>query len=81
MKNSTLAALLSCSVVSGIIIGRLSKPSKKENKPLILGTVVIDRSDSEDKPYIFLELMTSIRQLEMNNTVTFDVKSKNYISQ
>lgn len=46
----------------------------------IAGNLVIDRSDPEDGPYIFLELGVDPSILEQSETTTFVVVSKNYIS-
>lgn len=62
--------------ITTVIIFRLLKKPIKLN-----GSLVIDRSDPDDGPYTFLELKDDIGTIEQNETVTFAVVSKNYISQ
>ena len=45
------------------------------------GTIRIDTSDPDDKPYLFLELKNDVNDLEDGDKVCFMVSTKNYISQ
>lgn len=67
-------------IVMGLMIGQLIDLLTRK-PPKYSGALVIDRSDPEDGPYIFLELKDDPNILEKSETVTFVVVSKNYISQ
>lgn len=46
----------------------------------ISGWLVVDRSDPDDGPYLFLETKIDPAVIEQQEFVTFEVVSKNYIS-
>lgn len=45
------------------------------------GTLRMDQSDPDDKPYLFLELSDSVENVCRHKYVTFKVLVKNYISR
>ena len=71
-----LGALLGL-MLGNAITSRIIESRQRSN---IAGDLVIDRSDPEDGPYIFLELCADPSILEHSETATFVVVSKNYIS-
>ena len=46
-----------------------------------IGTLVVDESDPEDGPYMFLELSVSPHDVKRMKKVSMKVSVKNYISQ
>ncbi len=46
----------------------------------VSGWLVVDRSDPDDGPYLFLETKIDPAIIEQKEFVTFEVVSKNYIS-
>ena len=67
-------------IVVGILTSQLIRILKRK-PPKYSGALVVDRSDPEDGPYIFLELKDDPSILEQSETATFVIVSKNYISQ
>lgn len=62
-------------LIAGVIAGRyllIRKP---------LGFLRVDKSNSVDEPYLFLELTESPNEIEKNTYVTFIVKSEDFIPQ
>lgn len=47
----------------------------------IKGKLRIDRSDPIDKPYLFLELSSSVEDVSRKKYVLFQVSNENFISQ
>lgn len=72
-------------ILSGIIIGFVlglvaaALVDKIINKSA--GDIVVDSSDPEDGPYLFLEIHTPMHQFINSEKVTLNVKMKSYISQ
>lgn len=62
-------------VLIGYITARLTAPVKT------IGTLVIDRSDKEDGPYLFLELDKEVQVIESDEYVTMKVEARDYLSQ
>ena len=58
--------------IGALIFGKTDKP---------IGDIVVENSDPEDGPYLFLELDTPIHQFVNSKQVTCNVKMKSYISQ
>lgn len=45
-----------------------------------VGTLRVDRSDSAESPYLFLELdADGMRRIQAHRTVTLDVRTENYL--
>ena len=66
-------------IIVGVLITQLIR-GLSQKPPKYSGALVVDRSDPEDGPYIFLELKDDPSILEKSETATFVVVSKNYIS-
>ena len=49
-------------------------------KTASVGTLRIDQSDTEDSPYLFLELKKNVNNIASNKYVIMEVKRENYIS-
>ena len=65
----------------GLFLGLIfSKGLRKKETQEILGTLVVDRSDP-DGPFLFLELYSSIEQVEASEAVLLKVEKKSYLSQ
>lgn len=45
------------------------------------GKLLVDQSDPEENPYLFLELTSSPYEIMKNKYVTLEVKKHNFISQ
>lgn len=71
-----LIAVIISSIVSSLITIWLRKDYKK-----VVGTLRIDSSDPEDKPYIFLELNKGVGDISRRSVVTLKVSTKSYLSQ
>ena len=69
-------------VIRLIVIVLRMKRSKKFNKTPI-GTLRVDRSDPSDCPYLFLELYQGSDPsiFKDGDIITFQVSTKNYLSQ
>lgn len=66
-------------LIMGIVAVILIRPLFKK-PPKLSGCLVVDRSDPDDGPYLFLETKIDPTIIEQEETVTFAVVSKNYIS-
>lgn len=68
-------------VLVGVLFGLIfSRALRKKETQEILGTLVVDRSDP-DGPFLFLELYSSIEQVEASEAVLLKVEKKRYLSQ
>ena len=63
----------------GVIVGMIIYSVVAKQKSI--GCLVIDRSDPDDEPYLFLELEKSIYQFQDKKYITMKLTNKNYISQ
>lgn len=66
--------LILLGVLIGIGIGYIM------TRPKISGCIVIDRSEPDEPPKLFLESYIKIYKLSQKKHVTYEVKNKNYIS-
>lgn len=62
------------SIFVGVLIGRYIR-----KKPV--GVLRVDRSDPDDKPYLFLEMNMEPEELLHNKYATFKVNAESYIPQ
>lgn len=65
--------------IIGLLIGLFLGNILSEEKPI--GTLRMDQSDPDEKPYLFLELSKETDFLKDKKRVTLDVNIENYISQ
>lgn len=65
--------------ITGLIIGGVIAVIVSRFKSI--GSLVVDHSDPEDGPYLFLELRIPPYVVMRKKYVTTKVKNKNYISQ
>lgn len=64
-------------ITVGIVIALIALAIMYCKKPI--GTLCIDQSDPEDKPYMFLELETDMETLASSKNIILRVKMKNYL--
>lgn len=67
--------------VVGVIIGVIF--TKRALKLPALGTIVVDRSDPEDGPYMFLEIekRENMSKIMEQTQVVLNVEHRNYLSR
>lgn len=68
-------------IMFGFLVGIAFAVSVNRRSIETMGSLVIDKSDPDDGPYMFLELKTSPAVIETKDRVTLQVVHKNYISQ
>jgi hypothetical protein len=61
----------------GILVGIVCTTVATRTKSV--GSLRVDTSDSDDGPYLFLELSKDIREIYRKKYVTFKVSLKNFI--
>lgn len=72
-----ILGFVSC-FISGFIIGAYL--DGRVQKERVIGTLRVDRSDPDEPPYLFLELMNEgYAKLQTQEYVTFQVLRENYI--
>jgi hypothetical protein len=72
-----IIALVGC-FIFGIITGACI--IVRDHKGRVIGTLRVDRSDPDEPPYLFLELMNEgYAKLQTQEYVTFQVLRENYI--
>lgn len=59
--------------IVGLLVGIAIVPTK------IIGTLKIDHSDNDDRPYLFLEMNTSLEKLSKKKCVIMKVDIGDYI--
>ena len=65
-------------VIAGILIGSSIVTNNYSKK--YIGTLVIDRSDPDEPPYIFSELVRPIDEFKTQKFVVMKLENRNYIS-
>lgn len=63
----------------GILVGIVCTTVATRTKSV--GSLIVDTSDSDDDPYLFLELSKDIGEIYRKKYVTFKVNLKNFIPQ
>lgn len=66
-------------LIIGIVVGFIIAAFKFQKWADPVGTLRIDKSDPDDKPYLFLELTDNIDKVYRNKYVTFKVNTQSYI--
>ena len=81
MDYWTLGLIFVVGVVIGVIIGCMVRKKPSTSEPL--GTLVIDRSDPDDGPYMFLEIgnRENVAVIMRQEAVTLKVEQRNYVSR
>jgi hypothetical protein len=82
-RRRTMTILLICIfTVVGILAGMYIGASivTKNYRGKYIGTLVIDRSDPDEPPYIFSELVRPIHEFKDQKFVVMNLENKNYVS-
>lgn len=66
-------------IVLGTIIGSIVTLIYKNTH--VVGNLIIDRSDPDDKPYIFLQISRELAYVSQKNVISVKVKNKNFVTQ
>ena len=81
MDYWTLGLIFVVGIIVGVIAGRIFTKKSSVDEPL--GTLVIDRSDPDDGPYMFLEIgnRENVAVIMRQEAVTLKVEQRNYVSR
>ena len=80
MEMDLIYALSVC-LIFGVLIGSCVTRLVINKKMQTSGTLVIDNSDTEDGPYMFLELTEQIDNVYVMEKIILEVRKENYLSR